>query len=70
MIGVEFVRANGSATPDAALRDNVMKRCFERGLLLLACGESTLRFCPPLIVTREESSTAAEIFDSAISELA
>jgi 4-aminobutyrate aminotransferase len=46
-----------------------MMNCFERGLLLLGCGESTLRFCPPLIVTREESATAAEIFDLAISEL-
>ena len=70
MIGVEFVRADGSGTPDAALRDKVMKNCFERGLLLLGCGESTLRFCPPLIVSQEESATAAEIFDSAISELA
>jgi 4-aminobutyrate aminotransferase len=70
MIGVEFVRADGSGTPDAAFRDKVMENCFERGLLLLGCGESTLRFCPPLIVNQEESTTAAEIFDSAISELA
>jgi 4-aminobutyrate aminotransferase len=70
MIGVEFVRNDGSGAPDAALRDQAMKHCFEKGLLLLGCGESTLRFCPPLIVTREESATAAEIFDAAISELA
>lgn len=70
MIGVEFVRADGSGTPDGSLRDKVMKNCFERGLLLLGCGESTLRLCPPLIVTREESTTAVEIFDAAISELA
>jgi 4-aminobutyrate aminotransferase len=70
MIGVEFVRADGSGTPDGSLRDKVMRNCFERGLLLLGCGESTLRWCPPLIVTREESTTAAEIFDAAISELA
>jgi 4-aminobutyrate aminotransferase len=70
MIGVEFVRTDGSGAPDAALRDQAMKKCFEKGLLLLGCGESTLRFCPPLIVTREESATAAEIFDAAISELA
>ena len=69
MIGVEFVRADGSGTPDAALRDQAMNKCFEKGLLLLSCGESTLRFCPPLIVTEEESATAAEIFDAALSEL-
>lgn len=70
MIGVDFVRNDGSGAADAALRDQAMKHCFEKGLLLLGCGESTLRFCPPLIVTREESATAAEIFDAAISELA
>jgi 4-aminobutyrate aminotransferase len=70
MIGVEFVRADESGTPDAAFRDKVMKNCFEKGLLLLGCGESTLRFCPPLIVTKEESATAVEIFDAVISELA
>ena len=69
MIGVEFVRADGSRATDAALRDQVMMNCFERGLLLLSCGESTLRFCPPLIVTKEESAVAVEIFDAAVSEL-
>jgi 4-aminobutyrate aminotransferase len=69
MIGVEFVRADGSGTPDAALRDQAMNKCFKKGLLVLGCGESTLRFCPPLIVTEEESATAVEIFDAAISEL-
>jgi 4-aminobutyrate aminotransferase len=69
MIGVEFVRADGSGTSDAALRDQAMNKCFEKGLLLLGCGESTLRFCPPLIVTEDESAKAAEIFDAALSEL-
>ena len=69
MIGVEFVRADGSGTPDAGLRDQAMNKCFEKGLLLLGCGESTLRFCPPLIVTEDESAKAAEIFDAALSEL-
>jgi 4-aminobutyrate aminotransferase-like enzyme len=35
-------------------------------LLLLSCGESTLRFCPPLIVTLEETKTAVELFDAAV----
>jgi 4-aminobutyrate aminotransferase-like enzyme len=35
-------------------------------LLLLSCGESTLRFCPPLIVNAEEARAAVEIFDAAI----
>ncbi|HYA27313.1 MAG TPA: aminotransferase class III-fold pyridoxal phosphate-dependent enzyme [Acidobacteriota bacterium] len=46
-----------------------MQKCFEKGLLLLSCGQSTLRFCPPLIVTDEEVATAVEIFDAAIGEV-
>jgi len=66
MIGVDFEKIDGSRAPDAELRDRVMQICFEKGLLLLSCGESTLRFCPPLIVTLEETKTAVKIFDAAV----
>ena len=66
MVGVEFQRADGSRAPDIKLRDEVMHKCFESGLLLLSCGESTLRWCPPLIVTRAEINTAVEIFGSVL----
>lgn len=66
MVGVEFERADGSHALDAQLRDRVMQECFAKGLLLLSCGESTLRFCPPLIVTAEETKTAVAIFDTAV----
>jgi len=68
MIGVEFEERDGSRAPNGGLRDRVMQKCFEKGLLVLSCGEATLRFCPPLIVTREEAATAVEIFDQAIGE--
>jgi 4-aminobutyrate aminotransferase len=68
MIGVEFVTPGASAAPDAKLRDRVMQKCFEKGLLLLSCGESTLRFCPPLIVKKKEAGTAVAIFEGALSE--
>jgi len=51
------------------LRERVMQKCFEKGVLLLGCGESTLRFCPPLIVTAEEVETAVRLFDEAIPEV-
>jgi len=66
MIGVEFVTRDSAHIPDAQLRDRVMQKCFEKGLLLLSCGESTLRFCPPLIVTAEEVKTAVAIFEAAV----
>jgi 4-aminobutyrate aminotransferase len=67
MIGVEF--AQDDSKPDAKLRDAVMSKCFENGLLLLNCGESTIRFCPPLIVSREDVDSAVRIFDSVLAEL-
>ena len=70
MIGVEFARTDDTRAPDAKLRDQVMQKCFEKGLLLLSCGESTLRFCPPLIVTRGEVDTAVDIFNGVLKELA
>jgi 4-aminobutyrate aminotransferase len=68
MIGVEFERDDGSHAPDGELRDLVMQECFEKGLLVLSCGDSTLRFCPPLIVTQEDAATAVELFEAAIAE--
>ena len=69
MIGVDFEKSDGSRAPDAELRDRVMQQCFEKGLLLLSCGESTLRFCPPLIVAPEETKVAVEIFDAAVASV-
>jgi 4-aminobutyrate aminotransferase len=69
MIGVDFEKSDGSRASDAGLRDRVMQQCFEKGLLLLSCGESTLRFCPPLIVAPEETKVAVEIFDAAVASV-
>src|SRR6266550_6857829 len=66
MIGVDFEHSDDSHAPDGKLRDRVMQKCCEKGVLLLSCGESTLRFCPPLIVTGEEAATAVGLFDAAV----
>ena len=55
--------------PDAQFRNQVIFKCFDQGLLLLSCGESTIRFCPPLIVKRDEVDIAAGIFDAVLTEL-
>ena len=67
MIGVEFAQNGGKL--NAKFRDQVMAKSFDRGLLLLSCGESTIRFCPPLIVKRDEVDTAVGIFDAVLTEL-
>jgi len=66
MIGVEFVKDRGNKEPAEELRDLIVERAFERGLLLLGCGKSTIRISPPLMVSREQVDEALDIFDEAI----
>jgi len=39
---------------------------FERGLMILGCGESSIRICPPLIVKEQEASVALDIFEESL----
>ncbi|MBN1304456.1 MAG: acetyl ornithine aminotransferase family protein [Anaerolineales bacterium] len=66
MIGVEFVQDRESKIPDDAIRDQIVDRAFERGLLLLGCGKSTLRIAPPLSITRNEIDEGLKILEEAI----
>jgi 4-aminobutyrate aminotransferase len=67
MIGIELVKDKATREPAGALRNRVENLAFERGLILLGCGESTLRICPPLIIKEEEASVAMDIIEEAIS---
>ncbi|MDX6693900.1 MAG: 4-aminobutyrate aminotransferase [Blastocatellia bacterium] len=66
MLGVEFVEDRASMKPAPALRDRVEMACFERGLIILGAGFNTIRWSPPLILSRENVDVALEIFDEAI----
>jgi 4-aminobutyrate aminotransferase len=66
MIGVEFVEDGTSNKPAPELRDRIEVACFERGLIILGAGANTIRWSPPLILTRENVDVALEIFDEAI----
>lgn len=66
MVGVEFVEDKASLKPAPELRDRVENACFERGLILLGAGFNTIRWSPPLILTRENVDVALEIFDEAV----
>ena len=68
MIGVEFVESKATRKVNAALRDRIEMACFNRGLIILGCGANTIRWSPPLILTKENVDVALEIFDSAIAE--
>jgi 4-aminobutyrate aminotransferase len=66
MIGMELVEPDGS--PAKLLCDAVITRAFHNGLLLLSCGASTVRFMPPLNVSREHVDEAIDLLRSALDE--
>jgi 4-aminobutyrate aminotransferase len=67
MIGVEFVDDPLTKEPAIALRNKVEHLAFERGLLTLGCGRSTLRISPPLSITKAEAEEGLEILEESIS---
>lgn len=66
MIGVEFVKDRSTREANPVLRDRVVNLAFERGLLTLGCGRSTVRISPPLNITREEMDEGLLILEQAI----
>lgn len=66
MIGVEFVEDRVTNKPSPAIRDRVETACFERGLIVLGAGTNTIRWSPPLILSKENVDVALEIFEEAV----
>ncbi|HVA01463.1 MAG TPA: acetyl ornithine aminotransferase family protein [Terriglobia bacterium] len=68
MIGIELVKDQATREPYPELRQKVIRRAFELGVLVLGCGESTVRLMPPLIVEESHADIALEVLDRVISE--
>jgi len=66
MVGVELVKDRETKEKAIELRDKIIQKAFEKGLLLLGCGENTIRFCPPLIVSRKEIGICLDIFEEVL----
>jgi 4-aminobutyrate aminotransferase len=69
MIGVELVRDRVTKERAVEERNALVNAAFTRGLLVLGAGKNTIRFSPPLVLTREEAATAVRIFDEALTEV-
>ena len=66
MLAIELVQDKVSREPAPGLRDHIVDLAFQRGLLLLGCGESSIRLCPSLLVTQQEADTALDILEDCI----
>ena len=66
MIGVELVRDRATKERATRERDRVVQEMFQRGVLVLGAGANALRFSPPLVLTKAEADTVADIFDQSL----
>jgi 4-aminobutyrate aminotransferase len=66
MIGVELVTERATKEPARRVLNDLLHAAFERGLLLLPCGVSTIRFMPPLNISQECVEEGLFIFDRAL----
>jgi 4-aminobutyrate aminotransferase len=69
MIGVELVKDRETKERAIRWKGEVIAAAFRRGLLLLGCGENTIRFCPALTVTEDEVDVCLTIFEEAVREV-
>jgi 4-aminobutyrate aminotransferase len=68
MIGMELVTDQESKAPAKELAARLVEKAFHNGLLLLTCGASTIRFMPPLLVTRENIDEAMTLLEVSLDE--
>lgn len=66
MVGVELVKDRETKERAGDWRDQVVQEAFRKGLLLLGCGPSSIRFSPALTVSAEEIDVCLEIFEGVL----
>jgi 4-aminobutyrate aminotransferase len=69
MLAIDLVKNRETREPASAERDAIVLACFNKGLLLLGCGLSGIRFCPPLVIKDLDAATAVRILDEVLSEI-
>jgi 4-aminobutyrate aminotransferase len=68
MVGTEFRDAKGK--PDKKAAKGVIHACMDRNLMLMSAGtwDNTIRWIPPLIVSKDQMNEALNIFEQALKE--
>jgi 4-aminobutyrate aminotransferase len=69
MIGMELITDDATRTPARKLCDEVITRAYHNGLILLSCGQSTVRFMPPLMIGPAEVDEAVRLLDHTLAEV-
>ncbi len=57
-----------SKEPDPEIREDVVERAYEKGLLILGCGITAVRFILPLKIPKELVEEGVAIIEEALGE--
>ena len=68
MIGMELVTDRIERRPAKALCEALITRAYHNGLILLSCGQSTVRFMPPLLISTADVDEALGLLESSLVE--
>lgn len=66
MIGIEIVKDRKTKEQAPDVKAHIITQAFRRGLIILGCGISTIRFSPPLMITKKEADIALSIFEESL----
>lgn len=72
MVAIELVKDRTTREPDKELTGRVVKRCLDKGLLILSCGNlgNVIRLLMPLTIGPDELGRGLDILESCIAEAA
>ena len=68
MVGVEMVKDPESKAPWPELRNLIVQKAFEHGLLMLGCGTNSLRFIPALNIPEELLDEGVNLYEAALTD--
>jgi len=72
MIGMELVKDRASKEPAGDEAGELVKRCYEKGLIVLRCGayHNVIRILMPLVITDDELERGFAILEGRLKEIA
>lgn len=67
MLAIDVTDEDGTFSP--ALRNDIVNKFFDHGVLALGCGAHAIRFCPPLCLTKEQADYTVDALEKICREL-
>ena len=68
MIGIELVKNQKTKEKAQEMRNRIIQAAYHKGLLILGSGDTTVRFCPPLVIDEEQAEFAVKTLEECFRE--